>query len=209
MSAMPRVRSPATFQAAAIAFACSWRARISSTGPGRTWSRACDRQTFLPLGPEGSWEPDYSEINHAGPLLVDDELWFFYRGSTMLGHRHPGSGRESPMAMGLATLRRDGFASLVADRVPGHNTTRPLAFGGQMRYVNAAVAAGGRLRVAILDRDAQPLPGFSAEHCRPLTGDSTAMPVIWETGALSELTAEPVRLRFDLETAQLYSFWVA
>ncbi len=113
------------------------------------------------------------------------------------------------MAMGLATLRRDGFVSLVADSAPGHITTRPLTFGGHMLYCNAAVAAGGRLCVTVLDRNGQPLPDFSAEQCRPLTGDNTAMPVTWKAGALGELTGEPVRLRFDMEAAQLYSFWVA
>ena len=64
--------------------------QLVTSRDGRTWSRAGDRAVFLPLGPEGSWEPDYSEINHAGPLLVGDELWFFYRGSILERHRGTG-----------------------------------------------------------------------------------------------------------------------
>src|SRR5262245_20274455 len=97
--------------------------QLMSSRDGRAWCRACDRVTFLPLGPEGSWEPDYSDVNPAGPLLVGDELWFFYRGSILEHHR--GTGPDIVKAMGLATLRRDGFASLGSHGPPGHVTTRP------------------------------------------------------------------------------------
>ncbi|MAG34979.1 MAG: hypothetical protein CL878_01815 [Dehalococcoidia bacterium] len=182
--------------------------QLMTSRDGRTWGRACDRETFLPLGPEDSWEPDYSEINHQGPLLVDDQLWFFYRGSTMLGHRQRGSGKESPMAMGLATLRRDGFASMVGDEAPGQITTRPLTFSGRQLHVNAAVGAGGSLRVAVLDQQGQPLSDFTAEHCRPVTGDGTTQPVNWDAGDLGTASRQQVRLRFHLQSAHLYSFWI-
>src|SRR5262249_55287215 len=155
----------------------------------RTWSRACDRATFLPLGPEGSWEPDYSEINHAGPLLVGDELWFFYRGSILEHHR--GTGPDIVKGMGLATLRRDGSASLTPEATRGHVTTRPLTFTGRRLFLNADVRPGGRIRIAALDRDGAPLPTLTADRCRPLTGDGTAQPVTWEGGDLGDLAPRP------------------
>lgn len=183
--------------------------QLMTSHDGRTWGRACDRGTFLPLGAEGGWEPDYSEINHQGPLLVDDELWFFYRGSEMTSHRNPDSDVEASMAIGLATLRRDGFASLTADGASGHVTTRPLTFEGRELYVNAAVESNGSVCVEALDRQGQPFANFTAQTCRPVTGDETAQPVTWEAGDLDNVPGRPVRLRFHLQSAHLYAFWVA
>jgi hypothetical protein len=182
--------------------------QLVTSRDGRTWSRACDRETFLPLGPEGSWEPDYSEVNHAGPLLVNDELWFFYRGSILEGHR--GTGPDIVKGMGLATLRRDGFASLVAGDEPGQVTTRPLTFGGKALYVNAAALAGGSVRAEVLTWDGQPVDGFTAAECRPFAGDSTAAPLRWDTGDVGDIDAAgPLRLRFTVRSAHLYAFWIA
>lgn len=180
--------------------------QLMTSRDGRTWSRACDRETFLPLGPEGSWEPDYSEINHAGPLLVGDELWFFYRGSILEHHR--GTGPDIVKGMGLATLRRDGFASLVPESERGHVITRPLTFKGRRLFLNADIRPGGSLRVSALDRGGAPIPSLTAETCRRLTGNSTAQPVTWEAGELGDLAPRPVRLRFELEAAHLYAFWI-
>ena len=176
---------------------------------GRTWSRACDREVFLPLGDEGSWESDYSEINHAGPLLVGDELWFFYRGSILEHHR--GTGPDIQKGMGLATLRRDGFASLSANGTAGGSvTTRPLTIAGGRLSVNADVRTGGSVRVAVLDGEGQPLPGLDAAGCRPVTGSGTAQAVTWEEADLAGAVERgaPVRLRFHVENADLYAFWI-
>src|SRR5688500_14095410 len=177
---------------------------------GSTWSRACDREVFLPLGPEGSWEPDYSEVNHAGPLLINDELWFFYRGSIL--ERHRKTGPDLQKGLGLATLRRDGFASLTASAAGGSVTTRPLTFTGQRLSVNVAPNGGG-LRAEVLTHDGQPIPGFSASDCRAVTADSTAAPLRCERGALGAARtaagqSRPLRLRFHLTAADLYSFWI-
>ena len=178
---------------------------------GRTWSRACDREVFLPLGPEGSWEPDYSEINHAGPLLIGDELWFFYRGSILERHRR--TGPDLQKGLGLAKLRRDGFASLTADSSSGSVTTRPLTFTGTRLLVNAATHTIGELRAELLTHDGQPVDGFTATDCRAVTGDSTGAAVSWTGGDLGAARTAagqsgPLRLRFHLTSADLYAFWI-
>jgi hypothetical protein len=186
--------------------------QLVTSRDGRTWSRAGDRGVFLPLGPEGSWEPDYSEINHAGPLLVDDELWFFYRGSILERHRR--SGPDLRKGLGLARLRRDGFASLSAGAGGGSVTTRPLTFSGRRLLVNAAARGGGELRAEVLTPDGLPLSGFGAADCRPVRGDSTAALLVWTGGQVGDArppsgAAYPLRLRFCLTSADLYAFWVA
>jgi hypothetical protein len=185
--------------------------QLVTSHDGRTWSRACDREAFLPLGPEGSWEPDYSEINHAGPLLVGDELWFFYRGSILESHR--GSGPDLRKGLGLATLRRDGFASLSAGAAGGTVTTRPLTFAGRRLFVNATTQGGGHLRVEVLTRDGVPVEGYGAGDSQTLPGPETATPVRWASGEIGDLpaggTPQPLRLRFHLRSADLYAFWIA
>ena len=185
--------------------------QLVTSRDGRTWSRACDREVFLPLGPEGSWEPDYSEINHAGPLLVNDELWFFYRGSIL--ERHRGTGPDLRKGLGLATLRRDGFASLAGGTGGGSVTTRPLTFTGRRLLVNATAHAGGELRAEVLTHDGQPLPGFTATDCRAVREDSTAAPLAWSGGDVGHARSDPgsvtpLRLRFHLTSADLFAFWV-
>src|SRR6185503_10259153 len=164
----------------------------------------CDREVFLPLGPEGSWDPDYSEINHAGPLLVDDQLWFFYRGTVL--ERPRGTGPDLRKGLGLATLRRDGFASLVGDAGGGTVTTRPLTWSGGRLVVNAAVQPGGSVRAEVLTHDGRAVDGFSAAECRRVDGDSTSAPLRWSGGEIGgardrDPGERPLRLRFHLQAA--------
>ena len=185
--------------------------QLMTSRDGRTWSRACDREVFLPRGPEGCWEPDYSEINHAGPLLIEDELWFFYRGSIL--ERHRKTGPDLQKGLGLAKLRRDGFASLAVGSGGGSVTTRPLTFTGQRLFVNAATHTGGDLRAEVITHDGQPVPGFSASDCRAVTSDSTAAPLRWQGGEIGRAhtaaaQSGPLRLSFHLTAAHLYAFWI-
>ena len=123
--------------------------------------------------------------------------------------QHRGTLPHNLYGVGLATLRRDGFASLAAGPEGGHVTTRPLTFAGQRLHVNAAVASGGRLRVEVLDRHGHALPGLTLDDCLPFTGDSTAQEIRWTAGSLPEQPAGPLRLRFALRDADLYAFWLA
>jgi hypothetical protein len=109
----------------------------------------------------------------------------------------------------LATLRRDGFCSMDADRGVGELTTRLVRFSGSHLFVNAD-AAGGQLQVAVLDRNGTELSPFTRDRCRPIRIDSTRARVTWEGASdLACLAGQPVRLRFYLSQASLYSFWVA
>jgi hypothetical protein len=88
-------------------------------------------------------------------------------------------------------------------------TTRPLSFKGTHLFVNAD-AAGGELRVEVLDRTGQVLPAFSNQQCVPVTADGTLQAVRWSGSAdLAALRAEPVRFRFHLRRGKLYAFWVS
>jgi hypothetical protein len=113
------------------------------------------------------------------------------------------------MHVGVATLRRDGFVSLDAQDQPGELVTRPLSFSGSKLFLNADVDKGGSIRVGILTRGGQPLKNYTLDDARPVTGDSTKSPVTWSGSDQLQLAdGEHLRLKFRLERARLYAFWV-
>ena len=187
---------------------------LTTSRDGLNWERAGNREIFLPLGDEDSWERDYTDPSNNGPLLVGDELWFFYRGSrNLVPEKKAGlgvGGHDWEFAVGLAKLRRDGFVSIDAADQPGTLVTRPLTIQGDRLHINAAVAPGGEIRVGLLDYEGKPIRGYTTEACSRITGDSTDVKVDWGRSDLDSVieSHEHVRLKFEMRKAQLYSFWV-
>ena len=55
--------------------------------------------------------------------------------------------------------------------------------------------------------DVQPLPGFTLADCKEVYGDDLERTIAWKGNAdLGTLAGKPVRLRFELRDADLYSF---
>ncbi len=105
------------------------------------------------------------------------------------------------------SLRLDGFVSVEAPYEGGACTTRPLTFSGDRLQINYATSAAGELFVEILDLIGDPLPGFSAEECQLIFGDQISRVVSWQNGPdVSDLVGIPIRLRFILKDANLFSF---
>ncbi len=104
------------------------------------------------------------------------------------------------------TLRLDGFASVNAPFAGGEMTTKPLVFSGDRLAINFATSAAGGVRVEIQSPDGRPIPGFALEDCPEIIGDQIERTVSWKQGPdLSVLAGKPVRLRFVLKDADLYS----
>jgi len=110
-------------------------------------------------------------------------------------------------------LRTDGFSSINADATGGEFVTRPLNFIGEELILNYATSAGGGIQVEVQDINGHPIPGFELGQCVPIWGDELERPVRWErpeetwTDALtlSGLGERPIRLRFVLRDADLFS----
>jgi hypothetical protein len=83
-----------------------------------------------------------------------------------------------------------------------------VRFSGGFLFVNAD-ARGGEVRVEVLDEAGRVLGPFSAANCRAVTGDGTRLAVGWTRGSLAALAGQPVRFRFVVRGARLYSFWVS
>lgn len=104
------------------------------------------------------------------------------------------------------TLRLDGFVSIRAPMSGGELVTKPLTFTGDRLMLNFASSAAGGIQVELQDTEGKALPGFSLDDSEPLFGDSVDRMVHWKNGPdVSTHAGKPVRLRFLLKDADLYS----
>lgn len=105
------------------------------------------------------------------------------------------------------SLRIDGFVSLHAPLIGGELVTRPITFSGKRLSLNVSTSAAGSVRVEVQDLDGKPLPGFSLAECDAVYGDSLEFTVSWSGKSdIGVLSGKPVRLRFELRDADLYSY---
>ncbi|MCY3990172.1 MAG: hypothetical protein OXF50_02970 [Caldilineaceae bacterium] len=106
------------------------------------------------------------------------------------------------------TLRIDGFVSVQAPLSGGEVVTKALIFAGRQLILNFSASAAGSIRVEILrDQMDAPIAGFTLDDCVEVLGDDLARVVRWADGPdVSRLAGIPVRLRFVLKDADLFSF---
>jgi len=166
-----------------------------------SWHRP-SREPFIATSQDkGSWDYGNNAVPATPPIRVGEQLYFFYCGRSTLHDEIPNTG-----AIGLATLRLDGFVSLDADESGGTVTTRPLRLDGSELHVNAN-ASRGEIRVEVLDASGDALEGFSTDVAKPLQGDKVDHTVAWQSANAPWPDKTPVRLRFHMKSARLYSFW--
>jgi len=106
------------------------------------------------------------------------------------------------------TLRLDGFVSAHAPLAGGEIVTKPIHFEGGNLTLNLETSAAGGVRVEIQDVDGKPIDGYALADCPPIYCDRIAQVVRWNKpgGDVRPLSGKPVRLRFVLKDADLYSF---
>jgi hypothetical protein len=99
------------------------------------------------------------------------------------------------------TYRVNGFVSVRAENEGGHLITKPFTFTGQQLVINFVTREGGSVRVHLESEE-----GETLAESKPLKGDAIAQQVAWkkETG-LASFAGQPVRLRFSMTNADLYS----
>ncbi|PYV16657.1 MAG: hypothetical protein DMG07_07415 [Acidobacteria bacterium] len=109
-------------------------------------------------------------------------------------------------------LRTDGFVSASAPSAAGELVTKPFVFSGGNLLLNYSTSANGHIRIEVQDAIGHPLPGFALEESPLLWGDRIDAPVQWARPAsktdpepLRRLAGKPVRLRFVMRDADLYS----
>lgn len=105
------------------------------------------------------------------------------------------------------SMRLDGFASLRCGYAGGHMITKPLVFKGHELSLNFSTSAAGGVKVGIEEVDGNAIPGFSVEDCQMQIGNEIDRKVTWKTGTdVSAVSGKPVRLRFSMKDADIFSF---
>ena len=104
------------------------------------------------------------------------------------------------------TLRTDGFASLHTGFGGGEMLTRPFWFDGNELAVNYATSAAGSIRIELLDETDAAIDDFALDDCDLIIGDDVDRTVTWNGSAgVSRMAQRPIRLRFAMKDADLYS----
>jgi len=190
------------------------------------WDRVADRALFIGIEPWDGKRYDTNQVGMSGQPVVHEngEIYIYYIGcrfpSRKEEYEHYNHNEElyrlnvdpdlfdDEVTICLAKLRPDGFVSMDADAA-GTIITKPFMWRGEDLYVNVD-ARWGTLYADILDAETNNVfPGFwvPAELPNPLKGDHLRAKFEWKPDH-NLVFDKPVRLRFYLHQAQLYSFWL-
>lgn len=164
-------------------------------------------QPMIPRGPDGAFDKDI--VLPASTIVTHaDKHWLYYAGANER-HGNEQVRFDRKHAIGLATLRLDGFVSLSAGALAGTVVTKPLKLDGGELLVNVD-ARGGEVSVEVLDDSGRPLPGFSGDAVvsTPNVDELRWQPRWRGHTDLSTLRNRIVRLKFRLRDAKLYSFQI-
>lgn len=177
-------------------------AELVSSRDGVNWKREeGDRPPILPLGAPGQWD-DGQLYTAIAPVFDGNTLMVYYGACDNV---HGYATKQLNCAIGLATLRKDGFVSLDAGTSGGSVSTKSLVGVSSPLHVNHQ-ASGGWLKVEVLDANGQIIPGYGENDCIPLQSDSVDQVVTWQTHTELPAGVSPIRLRFIMQNASLYSF---
>jgi hypothetical protein len=170
---------------------------------GYHWHRQ-DMNPFMKVsGNNTDWNAGNLQSVAGTPIIVGDQLYFYLSG------RYVNSSGAEITSTGLATLRRDGFASIDANTGKEETlTTELFKFNGSFFFVNANIS--GNMKVELLDKDGNVLTGFSKDESISSTADAAKTQVKWNGKAnLAELKGKAIRAKFYVTEGSLYSFWIS
>ena len=191
---------------------------------GWNWIRCAERRPILTYERDpAAW--DCGMVYPLACFDVEDEFRMYYRGANHIHDAPPEQpqprygtmvdGRPVSAAMGIATMTKDRFVGLRAER-EGVLTTRFFVAGSDHIVINARTRAGGAITYELLDHLARPVEGYARTDCDPFRGDAVRNGLTWNgSGDLRPLLGRGqeygrvgyvLALRFYLESAELFSF---
>ena len=182
---------------------CHLDLQLAVSHDGIHFTRVGDRTPFIPCGPVGAWDRFNNSVANNPPILVGDELRFYYGGRTYRHSPYDGPDRGDPRGfVGYASVKRDRFVSLHASFEGGVVETVPLLVEEAVIHLNAA-ARFGEIRVEAVDTT-----GATIARSEAIGTDALDIPVRWEEGGVDS-DSGPIRLRIHLANAHLYALWCA
>ena len=165
------------------------------------WTRPPARTPFIPRGATGEWDGGMI-VTARAPVIVGDQLYFYYGGTDGLH-----DDKRVNAAIGLSTLRLDGFCSMRAGENEAWLITRREPFHEPAVAINARTDPDGFVTAEILDRQNRVLPGFAKDKCRPFSGDSVRQVLRWKEARFPDSARrDDYKIRFWLKNAELFSY---
>ena len=154
-------------------------------------------EAFVPPGRDpGNWAARSHMSVWGMAQTADDELSLYYQ-------QHYGLPTASVKRY---TLRTDGFVSLRAPWCGGEMVTKPIQFSGNALTMNFATSAAGSIKIELQQPNGEPIAGYRLEDAKEMRGDVIDQAVSWNGNTdVSALSGQPVRLRFVMRDADLYS----
>ncbi|MSU23273.1 MAG: hypothetical protein EXS32_05545 [Opitutus sp.] len=177
---------------------------------GIAWTRPFRGTPFIPVGEASQFDAGRIWSNST-PIVLEGEIRFYYA-----AYQHPWKFGQNPYpwdgktnvpksGIGLATLPRDRFAGVRPLEKIGHVTLKPRALRAGATLTVNANAAGGALRVELLNERGYRLPGFTKDDAVPITTDGLRHRVVWKTAPTGVIPAGSYQLRLHLENAEVFA----
>jgi len=180
--------------------------QLATSRDGIHWTRVGDRETWLALGPDHSWEGGMARSVER-IIIRHNQLYIYYCG--VHGPHHGPNFkkvvRNSPVQIGLLLQRRDGFVSLDADNQQSNIFTQPFKMPDGDLQLNFD-APGGMVMVTVLKGKVD----HQLAQSQLLTGDQPNLTVLKQTGNPATGLPQPgteIRLKIASRKAKIYSYW--
>jgi hypothetical protein len=197
-----------------------WQDAATKAGKGESWNKGVHIDLGLVVSNDGVHfrepVPNFKIIARGEPGAWDDvallqgHAFVNHGDRTMMWYSHwDTGGKLKSMEIGLATLRRDGFGYLSAQEE--HNDSEFITNffeldEKQKIHLNiSGVSPDAPLTIELLDRRAQPVPGFSTT----VSTSGIRVPVVWSRPAPAN-RKRALRVRYPVGSpAQVYAVYLA
>ena len=188
---------------------------LMTSRDGIHWERNFRDEFFLPRSKEKGAFDSGSIFTNATPVILDDEIRFYYGGYA--GGATGADNLIGASGVGVATIPRDRFAGVrpversdqATLKTPAENvgqvTLKPVELAKDSTITINADARGGEVRVELLDEELRRVHGFSRDEATVIRGDSLRHAVTWGRKSLADLPPGRYHLRAHLDRALLFA----
>ena len=192
----------------------TWDIFLMSSRDGFHWNWIDRKVPFLGRSEYPGYDAGY--MTPSGPIFHDNQVWIYY-GAFSGAHSYNSSKLGvDRMTVALCTLPQNRWMGLMAGPHRATIITRPLIFKGSKLMVD--IEAGlpmekprnpprydeCEVRAALEDQSGGRIEGFTIDRSKVLRA-SGEQAMIWEGGDTGKLAGKPVRIRFEMHSAALYS----
>lgn len=166
---------------------------------GRQWERPL-RAGFIPRDPIGR---DSMGISVPNGWLDCGDRWVCLYSGTSRRHNEARKLDRPPACIMAATFGKNRFVGLAVGESGGGFLSAPFFPQSENLTIDATIR--GVLRAELCDMWGRKLPGFHLMDAQPITGDSTAHVLRWQSGAMADFNSTCVRLRFEYTDGVIYN----